>query len=147
DFQFDPETPLLTRGGRSLELSPKALQVLAVLVTNAGRIVSKDDLLNMVWPNTMVEEGNLAVHIFGLRKALIPGTTTADYIETIPKRVYRFAANVDSMRESDIAAVGKAHRDGCSVASYYVQQQTAEGCIRAAREYQEYLRIEPRNVK
>ena len=47
-FQFDPEALLLTRGYRSLELSPKALQVLAVLIRNAGRVVSKDDLLNIV---------------------------------------------------------------------------------------------------
>ena len=94
-FQFDPEVPLLTRGDRSLELSPKALQVLAVLVRNAGRVVSKDDLLNIVWPDTMVEEGNLAVHIFALRRALGTDTTAAGYIETVPKRGYRFAAPVD----------------------------------------------------
>src|SRR5215475_15825129 len=83
DFQFDPLAPLLTRGARVVEIPPKALQVLAVLVQNAGRVVSKDDLLNVVWPDVVVEEGNLAVHVCALRKTLGP------YIETIPKRGYR----------------------------------------------------------
>jgi DNA-binding winged helix-turn-helix (wHTH) protein/Tfp pilus assembly protein PilF len=132
DFQFDPEAPLLTRASRSLELSPKALQVLAVLVRNAGRVVSKDDLLNIVWPDTAVEEGNLAVHIFALRRAL--GTA---FIETVPKRGYRFAAPVDP---------ADPPHDPCRIAACYVQQQTATGCRRAAAEYGECLRAEPRNA-
>jgi DNA-binding winged helix-turn-helix (wHTH) protein/Tfp pilus assembly protein PilF len=147
DFQFDPEAPLLTRGSRSLELSPKALQILAVLVRNAGRVVSKDDLLNIVWPDAVVEEGNLAVHVFALRRALGAGATTAEYIETIPKRGYRFAAPLDSAREGGTAASASPQRDRCGMAGYYVQQQTADGCRRAAREYRECLKTEPRNVK
>ena len=147
DFQFDLEAPLLTRGSRSLELSPKALHILAVLVSNAGRVVSKDDLLNIVWPDAVVEEGNLAVHIFALRKALGAGATAAEYIETIPKRGYRFAAPVDSVRESNTAASASPQGDRCSMAGYYVQQQTADGCNRAAGEYRECLKTEPGNVK
>ncbi len=94
DFRFDPEALLLTRGTRRLELSPKALQILAVLVRNSGRVVSKDDLLNLVWPDAIVEEGNLAVHIFALRKAL---GSDAGCIETIPRRGYRFATRRDSL--------------------------------------------------
>jgi DNA-binding winged helix-turn-helix (wHTH) protein/Tfp pilus assembly protein PilF len=133
DFQFDPEIPLLTRGTRSLELSPKALQILAALVKNAGRVVSKDDLLNIVWPDTVVEEGNLAVHIFALRKALRTGSSV-EYIETIPKRGYRFAAPANG------------HGERCSVAGHYLEQQTVDGCRRAAAEYREYLKTEPHNA-
>jgi len=147
DFQFDPEAPLLTRGSRALELSPKALQVLAVLVGNAGRVVSKDDLLNIVWPEAVVEEGNLSVHIFALRRALGAGATRAEYIETIPKRGYRFAAPLDSMHESDTGASATPQRDRCSTAGHYLQQQTAGGCNRAAAEYRECLKIEPRNAR
>jgi DNA-binding winged helix-turn-helix (wHTH) protein len=147
DFQFDPETPLLTRQGRLLELSPKALQVLAVLVKNAGRVVSKDKLLNIVWPNSVVEEGNLAVHVLALRKALGKGAETGDYIENIPKRGYRFAARVVCIGEGASASLNGAHRNACSVAGHYIQQQTAEGCIRAARKYRECLAIESRNVQ
>src|SRR5262245_20770513 len=84
DFQFDPDALLLTRGSRSVELLRKSLQVLAVLVRNAGRVVSKDDLLNVVSPDAVVEEGNLAVHIFALRRALQAGATNAEYSETVP---------------------------------------------------------------
>src|SRR5262245_42169420 len=123
DFQFDPDAPLLTRGCRSLELSPKALQILAVLVRNAGRLVSKDDLLNIVWPDAVVEEGNLAVHIFALRRALQAGATNAEYIETVPKRGYRFIAPLNSVRGSNTAAT--PGRDRCNMAAYYLRQQTA----------------------
>ena len=131
DFQFDPAAPLLTFRGRALEISPKALQVLAVLVRNAGRMVSKDDLLALVWPDSAVEEGNLAVHIFALRKALGP-----QYIETIPKRGYRFAAPVEDPEP-----------DRRRVAGFYVAQQTAGGCRRAAAEYRECLKREPGDAK
>jgi DNA-binding winged helix-turn-helix (wHTH) protein/Flp pilus assembly protein TadD len=137
DFQFDPEAPLLTRGSRSLELPPKALQVLAVLVRNAGRVVAKDDLLNIVWPDAVVEEGNLAVYIFALRKALAASATTAEYIETVPKRGYRFAAPLQPVPEFD----------RLGIAAYYVQQQTADGCRRAAAEYRECLKTEPLDAK
>ena len=94
EFRFEPATPLLTRNSRSLEIAPKALKILAVLVRNAGQVVSKDDLLSIVWPNIVVEEGNLAVYISALRKALGENACTAAYIETIPKRGYRFAVPV-----------------------------------------------------
>lgn len=100
EFQFDPAAPLLMHGSRSLELSPKALEILAVLIKNTGRVVGKDDLLNLVWPAAIVEEGNLAVHIFALRKALGEDASSARYIETIPKRGYRFAAPVYSLPEA-----------------------------------------------
>ncbi len=70
DYRFDPDAPLLTHGSRSLELAPKALEILAVLVKSAGQVVCKDDLLSLIWPHTVVEEGNLGVHVSMLRKAL-----------------------------------------------------------------------------
>lgn len=94
EFQFDPDALLLTRGSRYVRLSQKALEILAVLVKNAGSVVGKDDLLNIVWPDTVVEEGNLAVHVFALRKVLGQDAATAGYIETIPRRGYRFAVPV-----------------------------------------------------
>ena len=63
DFRFDPAGPSLTHGSNLVELTPKALEILSVLVTNAGQVVRKDDLLSLVWPHTVVEEGNLAVHV------------------------------------------------------------------------------------
>jgi TolB-like protein/Tfp pilus assembly protein PilF len=94
DFRFEPATPLLTRNSRSIEVAPKALEILRVLVRNAGQVVSKDEILSLVWPDEFVEEGNLAVHISALRKALGQNDARSGYIETIPKRGYRFATPV-----------------------------------------------------
>ena len=107
EFRFDPVAPLLMHGSRSLDLSSMALEIFAVLVKNAGRVVGKDDLLNIVWPDAVVEEGNLAVHIFALRKAFGEDASPARYIETIPKRGYRFAAPVYPLAETAKARGGK----------------------------------------
>jgi TolB-like protein len=94
EFRFEPATPVLTRNARSVEIAPKALEILAVLVEHAGHVVTKDDLLSIVWPDEVVEEGNLAVYISALRKALGDSADRTAYIETVPKRGYRFAAPV-----------------------------------------------------
>ena len=78
--------------------------MLLVLVDNSGRIVEKEDLLKQVWPDTFVEEANLSHHIFTLRKALGDGGEEARYIETIPRRGYRFVAPVTAS-----AAVSSSH--------------------------------------
>ena len=146
EFRFDPATPLLTRGSRALELSPKALEILAVLIKNAGRVVGKDDLLKIVWPDAVVEEGNLAVHIFALRKAL-GQDVTAVYIENIPKRGYRFSAPVHPILDATNAPAENDERDLCRIAQHYVQQQSAEGFRKAAATYEECIASEPWNAK
>jgi DNA-binding winged helix-turn-helix (wHTH) protein/Flp pilus assembly protein TadD len=139
DFRFDPEARLLMHGTRCVELSPKAREVLAALVKSAGRVVSKDDLLDIVWPGAPVEEGNLAVHIFALRRALGEDASTAGYIETIPKRGYRFAALVSRVRGDGTPL--------CGIAGHYLEQQTVEGCRRAAGAYREWIAKEPGSVQ
>jgi DNA-binding winged helix-turn-helix (wHTH) protein len=77
-------------------LSPKATQILLVLVENSGRVVLKDDLMKAVWPDTFVEESNLTFHIHAIRKALSRGEENGNerYIETVPRRGYRFLSPV-----------------------------------------------------
>jgi Tol biopolymer transport system component/DNA-binding winged helix-turn-helix (wHTH) protein len=75
-------------------LSPKAFETLVALVRRAGRLADKDELLKEVWPDTFVEESNLAQNVFALRKALSEGENGQKYIETVPKRGYRFLASV-----------------------------------------------------
>jgi len=70
NFSLDPQNRVLRRSGATVPLTPKAFDLLLVLVQNAGRIVSKDDLMKAVWPDTFVEEANLSRNIFMLRKAL-----------------------------------------------------------------------------
>ena len=92
-FRLDLTDHILLRDGKSVSLTPKALDTLVVLVRNKGRILTKDQLLKTVWPETFVEEATLAQNIFTLRKAL-GGSEGKQYIQTIPKRGYRFAASV-----------------------------------------------------
>jgi DNA-binding winged helix-turn-helix (wHTH) protein/Flp pilus assembly protein TadD len=147
DFRFDLPARLLTQGSRRLELSPKALEVLAVLVKNAGQVVSKDSLLDIVWPDTPVEEGNLAVHIFALRRALGENASGAAYIETIPKRGYRFAAPLFRVSEDSASPPADQPRDLGRIAEHYLQQQRLEGCCRAAAAYREWMAKEPGSVE
>src|SRR5262249_24065471 len=89
-FRLDPSKDLLLDGTRKIPLTPKANQTLLVLVENHGRTLGKDELLQKVWPDAFVEEATLAQNIFTLRKHLRDDRDTALYIETVPKRGYRF---------------------------------------------------------
>jgi DNA-binding winged helix-turn-helix (wHTH) protein/TolB-like protein/Tfp pilus assembly protein PilF len=93
-FRLDAGDRLLFKNGELLPLPPKAIDTLLALVVNHGRVVEKDELLKTVWPDTFVEEGGLARNISALRKALGDTGDESQYIETIPKRGYRFVADV-----------------------------------------------------
>jgi len=93
-FSVDPEERLLTRDGTALSLTPKVFDTLLYLVRNPGRILTKDELLKEIWPDTFVEEVNLAVNISTLRKALGENPQDGRYIVTVAGRGYRFVADV-----------------------------------------------------
>jgi len=93
-FQLDPDERQLSRDGQIVQLAPKIIDTLVALVEQSGRIVSKGDLMEKVWQEAFVEEGNLAVNISQLRKTLGQDENGDAYIETIPKRGYRFRAQV-----------------------------------------------------
>lgn len=97
-FRLDPSEELLVEGARKVPLTPKAYKTLLVLVENRGRTLAKDELLEKVWPDAFVEEATLAQNIFTLRKLLRDDRETAQYIETLPKRGYRFVAEVREVR-------------------------------------------------
>jgi len=105
-FRVDPARETLLKAGVAVPLTPKTFQILLVLVRHGKEIVTKDDLMKTVWPDTFVEEANLSRNIFMLRKAL--GETAQDhrYIVTVPGRGYRLAENVHllSGQEFEIAA-------------------------------------------
>ena len=94
EFTLDVAERQLTRGGISVHLSPKAHDVLALLVGRAGRLVTKNELLARVWPEVFVEEGILTVHVSSLRKALGDQRRLPSYVETVPRCGYRFIAAV-----------------------------------------------------
>lgn len=93
-FVLDARSGILLRDGATVRLSPRAFQTLVVLVQHAAELVDKDQLMSEVWPDTFVEEGNLSRNIHELRKALGDDPSEPRYIETIPKRGYRFVASI-----------------------------------------------------
>jgi DNA-binding winged helix-turn-helix (wHTH) protein len=93
-FRIDPEQRLLWRDQQPVALSPKAFDLLLVLIERAGQVVLKNDLMKMLWPDTFVEEANLGQHVFLLRKALGERSQDHTYILTVPGRGYRFAQKV-----------------------------------------------------
>ena len=93
-FRLDPAERLLLRDGRAVPLTPKVFDILVLLVENGGRLLEKDELMRRVWPDSFVEEGNLTFNISVLRKALGEGHGHHPYIETVPRRGYRFVADV-----------------------------------------------------
>jgi serine/threonine protein kinase/DNA-binding winged helix-turn-helix (wHTH) protein len=97
-FRLDPTERLLTHGDLALALTPKAFDTLLTLIENNRHVVTKEELMNRVWPDIFVEETNLAQHISMLRKALGERPDGRQYIETVPKRGYRFAVPVNKIR-------------------------------------------------
>ena len=89
-----PDERLLIKDGQPASLTPKAFDVLAVLAANAGRLVTKEELIQAVWPDTAVEESNLTYHIFAIRKALGDAPDGEKYIETVPRKGYRLTASL-----------------------------------------------------
>src|SRR5678816_2902425 len=85
---------VLTRSGETISLTPKATDLLALLVENAGQLLEKEELLKAIWPDTFVEEGNVSQAIFQLRRALGDNRSTPKYIETVTRRGYRFISPV-----------------------------------------------------
>lgn len=93
-FVLDPAERVLARDGRPVPLTPKAFDLLLVLVENGGRLLGKKDLMEAVWPDSFVEEGNLTFTVSSLRKALGEDRKEPQYIETVPRSGYRFVADV-----------------------------------------------------
>jgi DNA-binding winged helix-turn-helix (wHTH) protein len=98
-FRLEARERLLLRQGQPVELSPKAFETLLVSVRSSGRLVPKEELMRSVWPDTIVEEGNLTLAIHNLRKALANGSNGTKYIETVPRHGYRFVAEVEERWE------------------------------------------------
>ena len=95
-FQLDANAHTLMRDGHPVPLEPKIFDLLAVLVENSGRVVSKGELMKDVWLDSFVEDSNLPVSICKLRKALGEVHGERQYIETVPRRGYRFVARVSA---------------------------------------------------
>src|SRR5713226_1546087 len=93
-FSVDADRRLVLKADQAIPLTSKAFDTLLVLVQNHSRVMEKDELLKLIWPDTVVEERNLAVNISTLRKVLGESPESHEYIVTIPGRGYRFVAPV-----------------------------------------------------
>jgi TolB-like protein/DNA-binding winged helix-turn-helix (wHTH) protein/Flp pilus assembly protein TadD len=113
DFCLDAGQRALFRNGELLSLTPKSLETLLFLVERHGRIVDKKELMDAVWPDTFVEEVSLARNVSVLRKVLSESEEGQSYIETIPKRGYRFVAPVSESSDAvpASAAMPSAHSE------------------------------------
>jgi DNA-binding winged helix-turn-helix (wHTH) protein len=107
-FRVDPAKQLVLHEGEPVPLTPKAFQLLLVLVSSCNEIVTKDELMKAVWPDTFVEETNLSRNIFALRKAL--GETEQNrFIITVPGRGYRFSEHVRLISEPELTIVAASY--------------------------------------
>jgi len=93
-FRLDQAEGQLLRNDEVVQITPKAFETLVLLVERAGRLIEKEELLQTLWPDTFVEEANLTHHVWRLRKTLEESKDGEKYIETIPKRGYRFVGVV-----------------------------------------------------
>jgi DNA-binding winged helix-turn-helix (wHTH) protein/Tol biopolymer transport system component len=105
EFQLDTAEWVLRQAGEIVSVAPKAVQALELLVRNAGRVVSRGEMVESLWPDINVEESNLTVTISLLRRALGDHESGARFIETVPKRGYRFLPRVITSRSARPSAV------------------------------------------
>jgi DNA-binding winged helix-turn-helix (wHTH) protein/tetratricopeptide (TPR) repeat protein/TolB-like protein len=96
EYELKVRTRVVSYRGAAVPFEPKTFEVLLYLVANAGRVVTKEELLKAVWPDSFVEESNLTQHVFRLRKALRPQEGDEPYIVTVPGQGYQFSAEVKS---------------------------------------------------
>jgi DNA-binding winged helix-turn-helix (wHTH) protein/TolB-like protein/Flp pilus assembly protein TadD len=141
-FRVKVDERVLLRGDELVPLTPKAFDILLTLLENDGRIVNKDALMKKVWPNTFVEEGNLTQNVSLLRKALGESANGPQFIETVPRRGYRFVAPVnhvqrngqDSYLESATGAqqIERTHFKNTETTTLSPQQSKSNGAVEAS---------------
>ena len=115
-FRLLPNQRLLLRNGRVIPLTPRVFDTLLAFVENSGRVLSKDELMQLIWPGTIVEEGNLSQNIFVLRKSLGENPPEQRYIVTLPLKGYRFIPKVTEVHvEIESDALRRAARERTKV--------------------------------
>src|SRR5215218_2167257 len=107
-FALKPFERQLFDGDRRLSLTPKAFDVLTLLIVNAGHLVTKESLLETIWAESFVEEANLARLIHTIRKTLGEDENGSKFIETVPTKGYRFVAEVEKVIVRDTSAADRS---------------------------------------
>lgn len=135
-FRLDPVERVLARDGERIPLTPKAFETLLVLVQHSGRVLTKDQLIKTVWPDSFVEENNLTQHISTLRRALGQDTTEQEYIETVPKQGYRFIPEVREIANGEGELVVSKRTRTRIVLREEVESEESEPSRRASQQNQ-----------
>jgi DNA-binding winged helix-turn-helix (wHTH) protein/tetratricopeptide (TPR) repeat protein len=107
-FVFEATRRRLTRGGEPVELAPKAAELLLLLLEADDRVVEKHEIFDALWPDTAVQESNLTQTVYVLRKALGDAKDTEAYVQTVPRRGYRFVAHVTAPAHATADAAAPA---------------------------------------
>jgi DNA-binding winged helix-turn-helix (wHTH) protein/TolB-like protein len=125
-FRLDGSERVLLCEDKPVALTPKAFEVLLLLVEKHGHIVEKGELMERVWADAFVEEGNLKATVSMLRRVLGDGTDAPRYVETVPRRGYRFVARVTEVRGDDAEAArpARAEDEACAVEASAVKVWT-----------------------
>jgi TolB-like protein/Tfp pilus assembly protein PilF len=113
-FRLDLKQRLLLHEGRPVSLAPKVFETLLLLVERGGSVIGKSEMMSELWPDRYVEEANLTQNIFTLRKALGESESKDQYIETVPKRGYRFVMPVKEVRQEIDDSAPEAAREARS---------------------------------
>ncbi|MCA1624811.1 MAG: winged helix-turn-helix domain-containing protein, partial [Acidobacteria bacterium] len=108
NFRLDPEEKVLLHDDKPLAVAPKVLDLLKVLIENHGKLLEKDKLMTEVWADSFVEEGNLTFTVRQLRKILGDDAHEPTFIETVPRRGYRFIAEVGQTLKDERSKDGAA---------------------------------------
>ncbi len=122
-FRLDLRERLLQHGGKTVPLTPKVFDTLLVLVENGGNVLEKEVLMKKLWPDSFVEESSLAQNISLLRKALGTDTSQRQYIQTLPKRGYRFIGDIHAVTDE---AAEHSHEQAASGEIITGQKMTEE---------------------
>ena len=113
NMRLDLDRGRLWRSGEPVAVSPRTLDTLIALVRHRNRVVSKSELLDLVWPDANVEESNLAQQVFTLRRILGDETEQPRFIATLPRSGYRFVADVvNTVDQNHSASSGPANGNG-----------------------------------
>jgi TolB-like protein/DNA-binding winged helix-turn-helix (wHTH) protein/lipopolysaccharide biosynthesis regulator YciM len=107
-FRLIPEERQLLRDDQPVPLTDKPFDLLLALVENSGRLIKKGELMELVWPDASVEEANLSVNMTAVRRALGEGPNEHQYVETVPRRGYRFVAGVKERWDEGAEPSGRA---------------------------------------
>ena len=121
-FRMDPDKQVLLRDGQLIAVTPKTFEMLLLLVRRGREVVSKEELLKEIWPDSFVEEANLSQHIFKLRKALGDTLEGERYIVTLPGRGYRFAVPVRTITDGGEVLIAQMR----SRAQIVIEEQVPE---------------------